>query len=538
MDGVNVSGVNTPLQMASATAAAASPLPPPTQPMASGNVATLTPRTAPSAPIHVDVLIVGAGLSGIGFAWHLQKHCPTKSYAIVEARGALGGTWDLFRYPGIRSDSDMHTLGFSFRPWRGEKAIADGPSILSYLHETAAEAGIDKKIRYGHKVVRAAWSSDDALWTVDLATSDGRTQQWTCSYLQMCSGYYDYDGGYMPGWAGMERFKGQTVHPQAWPEDLDYSGKRVVVIGSGATAVTLVPAMVGEAAHVTMLQRSPSYVFSMPGFDGLSEFLGRFLPRKVVYNLARKRGIMLSRQMFKACRRWPQTMRRFILWRTRAQVGSGFDMAHFTPNYLPWDERLCLVPDGDLFKALASGAADVVTDHIETFTETGILLNSGREIDADIVITATGLNLQMLGGVRLSIDGQELPVAEQMTYKAALIEDIPNMAWVFGYTNASWTLKSEMVGEYLCRLLTYMDDNDYAVAIPRDTQGVVTADSIFDSMNAGYVKRAIDVLPRQGAAAPWQVSMSYEQDAKLLLEEPIEDGVLRFERALIGSARP
>jgi len=503
-----------------------------TQTSAGGHALAMTSQ-------HFDVLIIGAGLSGIGTACQITAAFPNKTIAILERRERIGGTWDLFRYPGIRSDSDMFTFGYRFRPWSENRLLADGPSIRQYIADTAHEYGIDNMIEYGMRIASADWSGTEQRWTVTGTDSaSGETRSHTCDFLINCAGYYNHEAGYLPDFPGQQRFTGQWVHPQHWPEDLDYRGKKVVVIGSGATAVTLVPAMVGEAAHVTMLQRSPSYVFSMPGFDGLSEFLGRFLPRKVVYNLARKRGIMLSRQMFKACRRWPQTMRRFILWRTRAQVGSGFDMAHFTPNYLPWDERLCLVPDGDLFKALASGAADVVTDHIETFTETGILLNSGREIDADIVITATGLNLQMLGGVRLSIDGQELPVAEQMTYKAALIEDIPNMAWVFGYTNASWTLKSEMVGEYLCRLLTYMDDNDYAVAIPRDTQGVVTADSIFDSMNAGYVKRAIDVLPRQGAAAPWQVSMSYEQDAKLLLEEPIEDGVLRFERALIGSARP
>ena len=480
---------------------------------------------------HVNVVIIGAGLSGIGTACQLSAAFPDKTIAILERRERIGGTWDLFRYPGIRSDSDMFTFGFGFRPWSENRLLADGQSIRQYIADTAHEYGIDNMIEYGVQIASADWSGAEQHWTVSGTDSvSGEARSYTCDFLISCTGYYNHDAGYLPTFPGQQRFTGQSVHPQQWPEDLDYRGKKVVVIGSGATAVTLVPAMVGDAEHVTMLQRSPSYVFSMPGFDTTSAVLSRFLPRKVVFNLARKRGIMLSRQMFKACRRWPHTMRRFILWRTRRQLGPAFDMTHFTPNYLPWDERLCLVPDGDLFKALASGGADVVTDHIETFTKTGILLKSGREIDADIVITATGLNLQMLGGVRLSVDGQELDVHEQMTYKAALIENIPNMAWVFGYTNASWTLKSDMVGEYLCRLFKHMDDNTYAVAIPRDTQGVVTADSIFDSINAGYVQRAKDVMPRQGAAAPWHVSMSYEQDAKLLLEEPIDDGVLRFER--------
>lgn len=486
---------------------------------------------------HFNVLIIGAGLSGIGTACQITEAFPNRTIAVLERRERIGGTWDLFRYPGVRSDSDMFTYGYKFRPWGENRTLADGQSIRQYIADTAAEYGVDRMVHHGLTITNADWSGAQHRWTVGGVDSvSGETRSYTCDFLISCTGYYDHDAGYLPEFPGRERFGGQWVHPQHWPENLDYRGKKVVVIGSGATAVTLVPAMVGDAEHVTMLQRSPSYVFSMPGFDKASAFLGHFLPRKVVFDLARRRGIMLSRQMFKACRRWPQTMRRVILWRARRQLGPAFDMRHFTPRYLPWDERLCLVPDGDLFRALSSGSASVVTDHIETFTETGILLKSGQQIAVDIVITATGLNVQALGGVRMTIDGEERELHQQMTYKGALVEDTPNMAWVFGYTNASWTLKSDMVGAYLCRLFKYMDDNGYPVATPHDARGCATDDSIFGEIEAGYVQRAKRALPRQGMTSPWRVSMSYETDAKLLLETPIDDGVLQFERALLGSA--
>jgi monooxygenase len=484
---------------------------------------------------HFDVLIIGAGLSGIGTACQVTAEFPNKTIAVLERRERLGGTWDLFRYPGIRSDSDMLTFGYKFRPWRELKVLADGPSIRQYIADTAAEYGIDKKIHYGLKIVGADWSSAESRWTVSAVHEPtGDTRHYTCGYLISCTGYYSYDAGYLPTFPGVERFAGRYVHPQHWPEDLDYRGQKVVVIGSGATAVTLVPTMAGDAGHVTMLQRSPSYVFSLPAFDKISEVLGRFLPENRVYAFGRKRNIVIQRQLYQACRRWPRAMRRFLLWQVRRRVGPAFDMSHFTPKYMPWDERLCAVPDGDLFKVLASGEASVVTDQIETFTETGILLKSGRELEADIIVTATGLNLQMLGGMQLSVDGEARELHDQMTYKGVLVEDIPNMAWVFGYTNAPWTLKSDITGAYLCRLFKHMDDNGYTVATARDVEGCATDDGMLDQLQSGYVQRAKGVMPRQGSKLPWKVLMHYEKDSKMLLDDAVDDGVLRFEAARVA----
>ncbi|CLO86765.1 monooxygenase [Mycobacterium tuberculosis] len=418
---------------------------------------------------HFDVLIIGAGLSGIGTACHVTAEFPDKTIALLERRERLGGTWDLFRYPGVRSDSDMFTFGYKFRPWRDVKVLADGASIRQYIADTATEFGVDEKIHYGLKVNTAEWSSRQCRWTVaGVHEATGETRTYTCDYLISCTGYYNYDAGYLPDFPGVHRFGGRCVHPQHWPEDLDYSGKKVVVIGSGATAVTLVPAMAGSnpgsAAHVTMLQRSPSYIFSLPAVDKISEVLGRFLPDRWVYEFGRRRNIAIQRKLYQACRRWPKLMRRLLLWEVRRRLGRSVDMSNFTPNYLPWDERLCAVPNGDLFKTLASGAASVVTDQIETFTEKGILCKSGREIEADIIVTATGLNIQMLGGMRLIVDGAEYQLPEKMTYKGVLLENAPNLAWIIGYTNASWTLKSDIAGAYLCRLLRHMADNGYTVA--------------------------------------------------------------------------
>ena len=484
---------------------------------------------------HFDILIIGAGLSGIGTACHLTAELPHKSIAVLERRERLGGTWDLFRYPGIRSDSDMLTFGYKFRPWQELKVLADGSSIRRYIADTAAEYGIDEKIRYGLKIVGADWSSTESRWTVTAVhEATGETRQYTCGYLISCTGYYNYDAGYLPSFPGAERFSGRSVHPQHWPEDLDYTGKKVVVIGSGATAVTLVPAMAGDAGHVTMLQRSPSYVFSLPAFDKISEVLGRVLPDEWVYAFGRKRNIVIQRALYKACRRWPKLMRRFLLAQVRRRVGASFDMSHFTPKYMPWDERLCAVPDGDLFKVLASGEASVVTDEIETFTETGILLKSGRELEADIIVTATGLNLQMLGGMQLSVDGEARELHDQMTYKGVLVQDMPNMAWMFGYTNAPWTLKSDIAGEYLCRLLRHMDVRGYTVVTASDVEGCATDDGMLDQLQSGYVQRAKEVMPRQGSKLPWKVLMHYEKDPKMLLDDPVDDGVLTFSGTTVG----
>lgn len=479
---------------------------------------------------HFDVVVIGAGLSGIGTACQITSQHPGKTIAVLERRERVGGTWDLFRYPGIRSDSDMFTFGYKFRPWVDYKVLAPGASIRDYIADTAAEHGIDEKIHYGLKIVAADWSSDKGRWAVTAEReATGETVTYTCTFLVSATGYYNHDAGFLPTFPGSDDFQGQQIHPQHWPEDLDHTGKKVVVIGSGATAVTLVPSMADTAEHVTMLQRSPSYIFTVPAFDKISAVLNRVLPEKLVFQLARKRNIALQRAIYVSCRRWPKAMRRFLLSHVRRQVGPGVDMAHFTPSYMPWDERLCAVPDGDLFKALRAGDASVVTDHIDTFTKTGIRLKSGRELEADIIVTATGLQVQMLGGLKLTVDGEARELHDQMTYKAVLVEDVPNLAWIFGYTNAPWTLKSDIAGQYICRLLQHMDDHGYDVATPRDTVGCATGDGILDSLQSGYVQRAKDTLPRQGTQGPWKVEMDYGRDSRVLLEDAIDDGALHFE---------
>ncbi|MDX6276741.1 MAG: monooxygenase [Nocardioidaceae bacterium] len=486
---------------------------------------------------HFDVLIIGAGLSGIGTACQVTNDHPGKSIAILERREQLGGTWDLFRYPGVRSDADMFTFGYEFRPWHETTVLASGSSIRQYIADTAAEYGLDEKIYYGLKTVSADWSSVDAQWSVTaVREATGETVTYTCGFLISCTGYYDYDSGYLPSFPGVERFKGCQVHPQFWPEDLDYSGKKVVVIGSGATAVTLVPSMAGDAAHVTMLQRSPSYIFSIPGLDKISEVLGKFLPNKQVYAFARWRNIAIQRGLYLACRRWPKAMRSLLLGRVRRAVGPDFDMAHFTPSYMPWDERLCAVPDGDLFAALACGDASVITDHIETFNEKGIRLKSGQELEADIIVTATGLQIQMLGGMKLSVDGEARELRDQLTYKGVLIENVPNLAWIFGYTNAPWTLKSDIAAKYLNRLFRHMDATGRTVAIPRDMSGSALEMGMLDQLQSGYVQRGKDVMPRQGSTNPWKVLMHYGQDSKLLLEDPVDDGLLQFDAPVRSKA--
>ncbi|HST54161.1 MAG TPA: NAD(P)/FAD-dependent oxidoreductase [Pyrinomonadaceae bacterium] len=478
---------------------------------------------------HFDVVVVGAGLSGVGAACRLRQKCPRKHFAILERRDAMGGTWDLFRYPGVRSDSDMYTLGYGFRPWRDAKAIADGPAILNYIRETAAEYGVDQKIRYGHRVRRASWSSADALWTVE-AETETCIVQFTCNFLYLCTGYYDYESGYTPEWPGVERFGGRIVHPQKWPEDLDYAGKRVVVIGSGATAVTLVPALAGRAAHVTMLQRSPTYVVSMPSEDKVANRLRAHLPARAAYALTRWKNVLVGMFFYGLSRTRPLIMKRMIAKGIRRQLGEDYDLKHFTPQYNPWDQRLCLVPDSDLFRAIRGGRASVVTDHIESFTETGLLLRSGERLDADLIVTATGLVLKLMSGMQLVVDGVPLEIAKKIIFKGMMYSDVPNLAFAIGYTNASWTLKCDLTAEYVCRLLNHMDASGYDWCAPRRNDPSLTEEPIVN-FTSGYVRRALDTLPRQGSRRPWRLYQNYALDLLTLRHSAIEDGTLEFGRA-------
>ncbi|WP_067893867.1 flavin-containing monooxygenase [Nocardia vaccinii] len=480
---------------------------------------------------HVDVLIIGAGLSGIGMACHLTREETGRSYAILERRTAIGGTWDLFRYPGIRSDSDMYTFGYGFRPWNGTKVLADGPHIRQYVADTAAEYGVTEHIRFGRRMTEASWSSEAGIWTVTAVDEQsGETEIYTSEFLVGCTGYYDYDKGYRPHFPGEETFRGPIVHPQHWPEDLDYRGKRVVVIGSGATAITLIPAMSQDAAHVTMLQRSPTYITALPAEDPVAAgFKAAKVPEGIAYRIGRARNIALQRASFQLSRTNPTLSRKLLLSAVRLQVGSGIDMRHFSPTYNPWDQRLCVVPNGDLFKVLREGRASIVTDRIETFTETGIRLESGEELEADIVISATGLTVQILGGAQLVIDGEPVRTRDLVAYKGALLGGVPNAMIVLGYTNASWTLKADLAAEYFCRLLNHMRSHGYStvVAVPRE--GDRSDDSMMGgALTSGYIQRGDAVMPRQGTNGPWQVINNYFRDRKLLRKGAIEDGVLEF----------
>jgi cation diffusion facilitator CzcD-associated flavoprotein CzcO len=478
---------------------------------------------------HVDVLIVGAGLSGIGAAWHLQDKCPGKSYAILEAREASGGTWDLFRYPGVRSDSDMYTLGYSFRPWKEDKAIADGPSILTYIREVARDHGIDERIRYGHKVVAASWSTPDARWTVEVESGPDRVpRRLTCSFLWMCSGYYDYAAGYLPEFAGMDRFAGRIVHPQKWTDDIDYAGKRVVVIGSGATAVTLVPAMAETAEHVTMLQRSPTYMVARPSQDALANKLRRRLPIKLAYAATRWRNVLLGMYFYQMCKRKPDKVKSLLLGGVRQMLGPHYDVeTHFTPRYNPWDQRLCLVPDADFFRAIRRGKVSLVTDHIETFTETGLRLKSGTELAADMIVTATGLVLVPLGKAKLSVDGRAVDPAKTFIYKGMMYSDVPNLASVFGYTNASWTLKADLVCEYVCRLINHMDRGGYRQCTPRNADPTLTEEP-WVNFSSGYIQRALAKQPKQGSKRPWKLYQNYALDLLSLRFGSVRDRAMVF----------
>jgi cation diffusion facilitator CzcD-associated flavoprotein CzcO len=478
---------------------------------------------------HVDVLIVGAGLSGIGAGVHLQKRCPDRTYAILEGRDAMGGTWDLFRYPGIRSDSDMYTLGYSFKPWEEAKAIADGPSILKYIRDTASEYGIDRRIRYGHRVRRASWSTPDARWTVEAERGSAREPVTiTCSFLFVCGGYYKYSAGYTPEFPGTERFRGRIVHPQKWTEDIDYAGKRVVVIGSGATAVTLVPEMAKTAAHVTMLQRSPTYVVARPAEDGMANWLRRHFPAILAYVVTRWKKVLLQQYFFNLCRRKPAYAKKLILGGVRAYLGKDYDVAtHFTPSYNPWEQRMCLVPDADLFLAIRRRKASVVTDQIETFTEKGIRLKSGAELEADLIVTATGLSLEVLSGIELSVDGARIEPPKTFNYKGLMYSGVPNLASSFGYTNASWTLKCDLTCEYVCRLLNYMKKHGYAQCTPRLNDPTVTEQPWVD-FSSGYIQRSLHLFPKQGSKTPWKLHQNYARDIMTLRFGRIDDGVMEF----------
>ena len=477
---------------------------------------------------HVDVLIVGAGLSGIGAACHLQKHCPRKTLAILEAREAIGGTWDLFRYPGIRSDSDMFTLGYCFRPWEDAKAIADGPSILRYIRDTAREHGVEQKIRFGHRVVRAEWSSGDARWTVRAERADtGEAVEQTCGFLYVCTGYYRYDEGFAPSFDRRERFRGHIIHPQHWDEALDCAGKRIVVIGSGSPAVTLVPSIAERAGHVTMLQRSPTYIVSLPAIDRVAGVLRRILSDETVYAVVRWKNARLMVLNYKLCRRAPRLMRRLIRRDTVRRLPAGYDVdTHFNPRYEPWDQRLCLAPDGDLFDAISRGRASVVTDEIETFTESGLKLASGRELAADIIVTATGLNLLALGDMQLAVDGVEVDLPRTVAYKGVMLGGVPNLAMAFGYTNASWTLKADLIATYVCRLLTYMDEHRRTICTPLAPTPSLPTEPFLD-LKAGYVLRSLDEFPRQATTEPWRLHQNYFRDVTLLGRGPIDDA-MRF----------
>jgi cation diffusion facilitator CzcD-associated flavoprotein CzcO len=476
---------------------------------------------------HFDVGIVGAGLSGIGAAYHLKTACPGRTFAIFEGRDAIGGTWDLFRYPGIRSDSDMYTLGYAFKPWTEAKAIADGPSILKYVRETARENGIEKAIRFGHKIRRADWSTADAVWTVEAEVA-GKSVRYTCNFLFLCGGYYSYDGGYTPDYPGVSDFKGRLVHPQQWPADLDYAGKSVVVIGSGATAVTLVPEMARTAAHVTMLQRSPTYVVSRPAEDKMANTLRKWLPGMLAYNLIRARNVLGGMYFFNLARKRPEQVKAGIIKMVQDELGPDYDVAtHFTPTYNPWDQRLCLVPDADMFKEIKAGRASVVTDHIDTFTNDGIRLKSGRELKADIIVSATGLVLEVWNGIDVSVDGRHIDAASTLSYKGMMYEGVPNLASAFGYTNASWTLKCDLTCEYVCRLLNHLKKTGARQAVPVNDDPNIEFEPWLD-FSSGYVQRAMAKFPKQGTKVPWKLDQNYAKDLMSLRYSKLEDGVLRF----------
>ena len=478
---------------------------------------------------HFNVIVVGAGLSGIGAGYHLQKKCPNKSFVILEGRDNIGGTWDLFRYPGIRSDSDMNTMGFRFKPWMGVKSIADGPSILSYLHETVKENDLNKKIQFNQWINEASWSSRDSQWTVQVENKKTQElQDFTCDFLFLCGGYYNYEEGYTPHFAGRENFLGQIIHPQKWPKNLDYKNKKVVVIGSGATAVTIIPTMAEEAAHVTMLQRSPTYFLSAPDEDPVGNFLRKFISSKLTYKLVRWKNIRFQWWFFQKCRKFPKKVKEFLIKQVREELGPNYDIeTHFTPKYNPWEQRMCLVPNGDFFNAINAGKASVITDHIDRFTKKGIKLKSGGEVEADLIVTATGLNLEVCNGIKLEVDNNEVDISKTMTYKGMMFSDVPNLVATFGYTNASWTLRADLTSEYVCRLLNFMDKKGYANCCPRTAEHV-EPDGDWLDFTSGYVKRSMHKFPKQGSRDPWRNTQNFPKDVLAIRWGNIDNKELKF----------
>ena len=480
---------------------------------------------------HIDILIVGAGISGIGLAVHLSKHCPQRQFDIIERRESFGGTWDFFKYPGIRSDSDMSTFGFNFKPWQKANVLADGASIKGYLLEVLDEYKLKEKIHFQHRVLAANYDSTQKKWLVEIEDANQKKQTWIANFVLGCTGYYNYDQGFQPNFPNQQAFKGQLIHPQFWPADLQYAGKKVVIIGSGATAITLVPALAkGGAEHVTMLQRSPTYIASVPSIDFVYDKMRKVLPEDLAYKLTRARNIGMQRGIYALAQKQPKLLRKLLLKSIEMQLKGKVDMKHFTPSYNPWDQRLCVVPDGDLFKILRSGQASIETDQIEQFTEKGILLKSGQHLDADIIVSATGLEIQILGGIKATIDGKPMDTSKHMLYQGIMVSDVPNMAMIIGYINASWTLKVDIAAEYICRLINYMDKNGYDEVIAQGDQTELLEDTVMGSLSSGYIARAADVMPKQGKHAPWNVTNNYLADRKVLKNARFDDGVLKFEK--------
>ena len=480
---------------------------------------------------HIDVLIVGAGISGIGAGYYLKNKCPSKSFKILESRNNLGGTWDLFKYPGIRSDSDMTTMGYRFKPWTGKNLVADGGAILDYLNDVVDENGFRDKIQYDSHVTKAWWKSNESKWYVTYQDSaHGNESMITCNFLYFCVGYYDYENGHEPEFEGQSDFNGDIIHPQHWPENLNYKDKNVVVIGSGATAVTLIPSMADETKHITMLQRSPTYYMVRPNIDPIGAFFRRFMGKTVSYFVMRWKNIQLQSWFFKRARKDPKLIKEFLIGVVKEKLNPEYNVdKHFTPSYNPWEQRLCLVPDGDLFNAINEGKASVVTDHVDSFTSNGIKLKSGNELPADIIVTATGLKLMICSNIEIKVDDETIDISDTMTFKGMMVSNVPNVVWTFGYTNASWTLRADLTAEYTCKILNYMDKHDYKVATP-SPNSEIGEDGTWLDFNSGYVTRSAHLFPRNGDRDPWRNTQNYIKDVVDLRYGNVKDEELIFSK--------